>query len=78
MKESSRQLSKSADAKPKSCTLVLTSHRPERQKSIFDQAKLVIRSMVGHAAEVLGGLAVLLVHLNCPAVNELELPLFGA
>jgi len=30
------------------------------------------------AVEVLGGLAVLLVHLNCLAVNGLELSLFGA
>ena len=30
------------------------------------------------AFEVLGGLAVLLVHLNCPVINWLELSLFGA
>ena len=27
--------------------------------------------------EVIGGLKVLLVHLNCPGVDGLELPLFG-
>jgi len=34
--------------------------------------------MVVVAIEVLGSLAVLLVHLYCPAVNGLELSLFSA
>jgi len=44
--ESSRQLSETADAEPTNRALVLASHRPERRKSRFDQANLVIRSMV--------------------------------
>ena len=47
-------------------------------RSRFDRANLVIRSMVVLAVEVLGGLAVLFVHLNCPAIDGLELSLFGA
>ena len=73
MKESSRQLSETADAVPENRALVLASHRPERQKSRIDRANLAIRSMVVLAVEVLGGLAVLLVHLNCPAVDGFEL-----
>ena len=44
--ESSRQLSETADAEPENHTLVLASHRPERQKGRFDRADLVNRSMV--------------------------------
>ena len=75
--ESSRQLSESADAEPENRALVLARHRPERQKSRFDRANFVIRSIVVLAIEVLGGLAVLLVHFHCPAINGLELSLFG-
>jgi len=38
--ESSRQLSKTADAEPENRALVLASHRPERQKSKSDRANL--------------------------------------
>jgi len=71
-------LSEAADTEPKNRALVLASHRRERQKSRFNRAKLVIRSMLVLAVEVLGGLAVLFVHLNCPAVNGLEISLSGA
>ena len=50
----------------------------QARTSIFDRAELVIRIMVVLAVEVLGSLAVLLLHLNCPAVNGLESSLFGA
>ena len=76
--ESSRQLSKTADAEPENRALVLACHRPERQKGRFDRANFVFRSMVVLAFKVLGGLAVLLVHFHCPAINGLELSLFGA
>jgi len=76
--ESSRQLSEAADAEPENHALVLARQGPKRQKSGFDRANLVIRSTVVPAVGVLGGLAVLLVNLYCPAVNGLELSLFGA
>ena len=76
--ESSRQLSITADAEPENRALVLARHRPERQKSIFDRVDFVIRSKVVLAVEVLGGIAVLLVHFHCPAINGLELSLFVA
>ena len=76
--KSSRQLSKTADAEPESRALVLARHRPERQKSRFDRANFVIRSMVVLAVEVLGSLAVIHVHFNCPAIYGLELSWFGA
>ena len=34
--------------------------------------------MLVPAVAVLGGFAVLLVHLNCPVINGLEVSLFGA
>ena len=76
--ESSRQLSETVDAEPEIRSLVLARHRPERQKGRFDRANFVIRSMVVLAVEVLGGLAVLLMNFHCPAINGLELSLFGA
>jgi len=54
---------------------------PERQKSgFFYRAILIIRSTALLAAEVLGGLAVLLLVLSLfgAAANGLELSLFGA
>ena len=57
---------------------MLASYRPERQKSRFDRANFVIQIMVVLAVEVLGGLAVRLMRLNYPAVDGLELSLFGA
>ena len=75
---SSRQLFETADAEPKNRALVLASYRTERQERRFYRANLVIRSVVVLAVEVLGGLAVRLVNLNCPAVYGFELSLFGA
>ena len=69
-----RLVSETADAESVNRALVLAS----RQKSRFDRANLVIRSVVVLAVEVLGGLAVRLVHLSCLAVDRLELSLLGA
>ena len=63
--ESSRRLSETAHAEPKTRALVLASHRPERPKGIFGRANLAIRMVV----LCRGGLAVRLVHLNFPAVD---------
>jgi len=54
-------------------TLVLARHGPERHKSGFNRAILVIQSALVPAVEFLCGLEVLLVQLYCPVVNGLEL-----
>ena len=73
-----RRLSGAADAEPEKWALVLARYGPGRQKSGFDRTNLVIWNMVFPAVEVLGGLAVLLVHLNSLAEYGRELSLFGA